>query len=538
MTNIIGDVVGIGEIVNKITESLTNIITNVAGNGADEFWQILEAGGKGNTGLVESVLAKQLDNFDKDLGRLILQPLIEGTMAVDYGKLQVDSAGAISTLEGAVGFSLVLDAFTEGIDAVIKTILGDRAPEFILDTIRKIPNAVGMEYFLGITLANVFERAVGTPLEEAINIQTLPARIDIQVLRQLLRQHKISTEEADTYRAKLGYRDSDWQLILEMGAQLLTIGDLGILYQYGELTSGEFASYLQAQGYTDSDIALLEKIYIIHAESTGGSVYRQVARTAYMENAISSAQFTEILTQANVPDKSIKLELAGLNLEKKIGAAKLSPTLIRDAYGKGDITLAEVKTRLADDGYKLSDIELILKEWNIGPYSVKVTTTAKTVLRYYKSGIITHLEAQHALAQIGITPDAVTNMLDNPDILGSGYIHQLSPATILAAYKDGVMSVDAAQVKLESVGVAPNEALLELKITEYQLAHKKMPKSATKGISEAEIKAAFDEGLVTETWAIRELMNFGYGESDANLIVVTWITKLSGSIPNGWKTLH
>jgi len=388
MTDIIADVEDVGKIISSVAGEISKVIASINTESLDEFWGLVTGGSSAAGSYIEHQLSKSLTNFDRDLGRLIVQPLLEGTMGISYDKLNADSSGAVTTLEGAVGFSLMLDTVTEGLDAVLKPILGDRAPEFILETIRKIPQAVGMEYFLGITLANTFELAVGTPLEEAINEQVMPSRIDIQILRQLLKQHKIDESTADAYRAKLGYRPDDWQLILDLGTQQLSLGDLQTLYEYGEMTDAQFTQYLENQGFSDADIAYLKIIYLQKSETTGGDVYRQVARTAYMENFISESQFISILQQANVPDPSIKLELAALQLQKDMGLKQISVGDIKTAFENGDLTEAEIKLRLQDAGYNPSDINLILQEWGVGKYIIKPTTSAKVIMRYFRSNII------------------------------------------------------------------------------------------------------------------------------------------------------
>ena len=537
MTNIIADVEDVGKIISSVAGEISKVVGSIDTGLLDEFWGLVSGSSSAGSSYIKHQLSKDLSNFDRDLGRLIVQPLLEGTMGINYDTLNSDSDGAVRTLEGAVGFSLMLDTVTEGLDAVLKPILGDRAPEFILDTIRKIPQAVGMEYFLGITLANTFELAVGTPLEEAINEQVMPSRIDIQILRQLLRQRRITTAEADSYRAKLGYRAEDWQLILDLGTQQLSIGDLQTLYEYGEMDDATFTHYLQQQGFADSDIDYLKVIYLQKSETSGGQVYRQVARTAYMENAISTDQFTSILEQANVPAPSIKLELEALQLQKSIGLTKLSVADIHTAYENGDLSEAEIKARLANDGYKASDIDLILQEWGVGKYIIKPTTSAKTIMRYFRSGIINGTTATQALANIGIAPDTVAAMIGSPQGVGSGYIHTLAPNTVLAAYKDGVLGVDDARAKLESLGMSPTDATVSLQIAQTQIANKRLVKGSSKGLSISDIKDAVKFGTANVTWGIRELVLLGYSHDDANLIMATEMANLTGSPPDGWVEL-
>ena len=538
MSNIIGDIEEIGSVAGSLISTLASVIHNADPQVLQELYGVISNPNSTSPSFLVNKIGEGIKVFDTDLGRLILEPLLAGTMGVDYGKLKSDSAEAIGTLEGAIGFSLVLDGIVSSLDLVIKTLMGDRAPEFILDSIRKIPESIGLNYFMGLTLSNTFERAVGTPLEEAINIQVLPSRLDIQTIKMALRQHKMTTAEADTYRAKLGYPESDWQTLLELNNSVLPIADLQLAYEYGLMSDAEITSYLQQQGFSETDITLLMQVYLLHSETSGGQVYRSVARTAYLESAISSDQFSKILGQANVPENSIKLELAALDLQKSIGLKQLSAGDLKVALNNGDLTLAEVTIRLKDLGYSEDDVTLIIKEWTGGSLLTKPTVTAKQVLRYYNSGVIDSTYATQLLDKIGIRSQDIASMLSNSSIIGSGYVHELSDATIISAYKDGVIDVDRAKALLIEVGVEPTNATLLLEVAMYQMTHKTKKATGAKTIDLAQIQESMKYGLVTDAWAIREIEALGYSTSDAELIVAIETTKLSGNTPTNWQVLN
>lgn len=537
MSNIISDIEGVVNVADSVIAELGKIISSINLGDIDAFFSIVNNGPNKNSSYSASILAQGVETFDRDLGRLIVQPLIEGTMGVNYNTLSEDSSGAVATLEGAVGFSLVLDGITSGLDAVLKTLLGDRAPEFILDTIRKIPQAVGMEYFLGITLANTFEKAVGTPLEEAINIQVLPSRLDLQTIRQLLKAHKISDADADTYRQKLGFNETDWAMFIAMGESLLPMTDLQSAYEYGLMTEDAITTYLQAQGYSDDDISLMEELYLHNSESSGGEVYRQVARTAYLENAITSDNFKTILTTAGVPANSITMELAALDLQKSIGLKTLNAGDIKNLYDQNDITAAEVQTRLQNAGYVAVDIALLMKEWDIGNVLSGPKASAKTIVRYYRSGIITEAAASQYLGELNIRQQDISAILANPNNLGSGYAHLETPSTIISAFKDGLLTSDQAMTQLESTGVEPDEAANMINVAIYAGVHKRVPKAQGKLLDVAQIEAAIKYGIANDAWGIRMLEQIGYSTDDSETLAATFTAENTGAPPTGWTIL-
>lgn len=534
MTNIISDIEGIVNVGDAVIGELVKVLGSINVSDIESFFSVVNQGAGSASSYGTHFLKQGIAAFDKDIGRLIVQPLIEGTMGVNYSQLQADSADAVNTLEGAVGFSLVLDGVTSGLDAILKPIFGDRAPEFILDSIRKIPQSVGMEYFLGITLANTFEKAVGTPLEEAINIQVLPSRLDLNTIKAALKQHKITDAEADTYRQKLGFPQADWNTFLELGNSVLPIGDLQSAYEYGFMSEAEITAYLQTQGFTDSDITLMVQIYLHNSETSGGQIYRQVARTAFLQDAISTTQFTDILTTAGVPKNSITMELAALNLQKSIGLKQLSAGDIKTAFENGDLTQAEVTSKLLDEGYSTSDVDLILKEWGITEVLSKPNVTAKTVLRYLRSGVINPSQATLALTNLGIRPIDIDAMLANPTMLGGGYTHTYNQNTVLSAVKDGILDVDSARTILEELGVQPDYVTTLLQIAIYQGVNRKKTKSVNKALDIGQIEKAVKYGTATEPWAITQLQNIGYSNNDAQLIAATFYAELTGAPPAGW----
>ena len=537
MTNIINDVGDVISISESVLGELTKLLGMLNVNDLDEFFNTVMEGPNAASSYLNKLLKDGLRIFDSDAGRLILQPLIEGSMGVDYGELQRDSAGAVNTLEGAIGFSLVLDGVVAGIDAIIKPLFGDRAPEFILDSIKNIPQSLGMGYFLGLTLSNTFEVAVGTPLQEAINIQKLPSRLDIQTLRQALRMHKMTDAEATAYRAKLGYPEADWATFLELGTSVLALTDLQVAYEHGLMSEGEIKTYLESQGFSDFDINLMMEVYLNNSETAGGNIYRTVARTAYLENAISSEQFSGILTIAKVPKNSITLELAALDLQKSIGLKQLSAGDLKVALEVGDLSLSEVESKLKDLGYSSSDIELIIKEWQGGGSVMKPTVSAKTVIRYYNSKVISRDQAVQLLSVMGISSTDIESMLNGGGIIGSGYAHIYSPATVISAYKDGVVDVDSARTLLEKIGVEPETVTLMLTIAFYQMTHKTKKASGVKSITAGDVNEAYKLGLGSDAWLIREYVNMGYSQDNATLLSAIEVTKVTGNPPIGWEVL-
>lgn len=537
MSNIISDIEGVVGVADTVIAELGKIVGSINIKDIDTFFSIVGNGIGKESSYAVHLLSEGVGAFDKDIGRLIVQPLIEGTMGVNYATLMADSSGAVATLEGAVGFSLVLDGTVSAIDSIIKPLFGDRAPEFILDSIRKIPQSVGMEYFLGITLANTFEKAVGTPLEEAINIQVLPSRLDLQTVKMALRQHKMSVAQADTYRQKLGFPLDDWNTFLQLGESILPITDIQSAYEYGLMSEAEINTYLEGQGYSDSDITLMTALYLHNSETSGGEIYRQVARTAYMSNAITSSNFITILTEAGVPANSITMELKALDLQKSIGLKQLNANDIKALYDQGDISSNEVESRLADIGYVANDIALIMKEWDIGTILTGPKATAKMIIRYLRSGIITEANARTYLEQLNIRSQDVDAILANPDMLGSGYTHILSESTILSAFKDGVLTTDQAMTDLAEIGVNPDDASKQLQIAIYQGIHKRVPKSTGKLLDVAQIEAAVKYGIGTYAWAIRQLISIGFSNADAETLAATYNAEFTGAPPDGWVML-
>ena len=537
MTNIINDVGDVISISESVLGELTKLLGMLNVKDLDEFFNTVMEGPNAASSYLNKLLKDGLRIFDTDAGRLILQPLVEGSMGVDYGELQRDSAGAVNTLEGAIGFSLVLDGVVAGIDAIIKPLFGDRAPEFILDSIKNIPQSLGMGYFLGLTLSNTFEVAVGTPLQEAINIQKSPSRLDIQTIRQALRMHKMTDAQATAYRAKLGYPEADWATFLELGTSVLALTDLQVAYEHGLMSDGEIKTYLESQGFSDFDINLMMEVYLNNSETAGGNIYRTVARTAYLENAISSEQFSGILTIAKVPKNSITLELAALDLQKSIGLKQLSAGDLKVALEVGDLSLSEVESKLKDLGYSSSDIELIIKEWQGGGSVMKPTVSAKTVIRYYNSKVISRDQAVQLLSVMGISSTDIESMLSGGGIIGSGYAHIYNPATVISAYKDGVVNVDSARTLLEKIGVEPETVTLMLTIAFYQMTHKTKKASGVKSITAGDLNEAYKLGLGSDAWLIREYVNIGYSQDNATLLSAIEVTKVTGNPPIGWEVL-
>jgi hypothetical protein len=151
--------------------------------------------------------------------------------------------------------------------------------------------------------------------------------------------------------------------------------------------------------------------------------------------------------------------------------------------------------------------------------------------------VITDAQATDQLLKLGVRSQDISTMIAAGGPLGSGYAHTLSEATVIAAYKDGVISVDDANNMLVELGTDPTDATLLLQIANYQVTTKTKKATGTKGLTEANIFEAYKEGIAKDTWVINELKALGYSDYNCQILLLTENAKLGIAQATGWVPL-
>lgn len=494
--------------------------------------------GTGLPAQITAATTEAIGTLEQTVGTPMFDLLVTGAAGIPQSAFAGQAAEARGMVERMLGFAMGLPIAISEIDIAARALLGDHAPTELLTSLGKLPEEIGLNYFVGTVLERIFDVAVSQPLEEAIAEIKRPARLQGTELRALLRTKIIDDATGTMLLKRAGYPDDLIPFFLALDRQLLPVGDLQTAYLDGLLTLEDVKSRLGDIGYTAPDADLLTQIYLVRAQTEAGSLYRTIARDAFASNDISEAQFREILTQVHIPPASIDMEIAALTLEKEAGKRHLAVGDVKKAFQEGAMTADQVRSQLSSDGYADDDITQLIALWDEEGKAGKAKVATNRILQYLVSGVLNSADAYSQLVASGMRPQDATFLVDHPGVNGTVYAHGLSEATIISAYKDDIISVDQATALMKQLNIDPAAIDLSIATATKQKQKSGKPKQATKTLDLAQIKEAYDVGIATLPWATRELETIGYSASDADIITATWYAKSEGKVPPGWTILN
>lgn len=481
-----------------------------------------------------------LEKGESPIGKAMFQALIADPIGLQVGQIQADNLASIATIEKVLGFATELSLGTAAVSAALEPLLGTHGLGRALQTIGRIPENVGLPFFMGTILANVFETATGTPLRESIARQTRPARLEWPQVNRLLRMHEIDAATAADRLANAGFRDSDIDVLKGLERQLLTVSDVETLMAIGYYDIGTTNEYLAKLGLNDVDRAAQLSLFHHRAATEGEVSFRTIARSAFLDGFLSEDTYRNLLGSVETPAETIDLLVAGVNLERDAGRLHLSVSEIKTLYENQQIGTDEVRQRLGNLGMNDADIADLILVWNDGKKVARSGIGTAKILAYLLGGVIDKQTAYDRLVANGMNQKDAQFLVDHPSTHPITKITPIKPSTIVAAYKDDVLTIDDARAELKFLNVDDTEIELLLANATATVTKGKKPKKPTKTLSEANVLDALKLGLAEATWAERELETLGYSADDAALITMIELARLDPKNLQtyGWSVLN
>jgi hypothetical protein len=487
---------------------------------------------------VRDAIMQIIGDAETTVGEPIFDALLGASLGIsDLGAAGSQEEAAVRTIKRALGFGVGLPIVAGAAEVPLKALLGPHLGTTIFEALRGISEEAGISFFLGFTLSNIFQTAVGQPITEAIARRTHPARFDFRIVKTLLKAHALTEAEALDQFDALGFRSQDAYQLLQLADAIPGIGELQQAYLFGLRDETFVRDQLARIGYDAAGVDLLVDVYLKRAETAGGDMLRTVAQKGYLEDHLSEAQYRAILASVNVPQPSIDLEIQAAALVKTWGRLQLTIAEVKALNLAGQIDDHASLSKLVANGYSQEDGQTIIDSWHKGAKAGRLGLGESKLLSYELGGLITRDEAYSRLVGLGYKADDAAFLADNPASFGGVFKYPLTPPAILAALKVGDIDDPTARTLLASVGMAPEEIDLRVRVAQTAGRRATKTKAAPKVLSEAQVLELLHYGLVDPSWALTELATLGYTDADAGTLVALELTKTSGQIPNGWVTL-
>lgn len=487
---------------------------------------------------VEKLLIDVIGAAEEEVGAPIFEALISSSLGLTgLGAEGSQEQRAVATLRRSIGFAIGLPMVVGRIEAPLKALLGNNLGESFFQAFARLPEEMGLNFFLGETLASMYRTAVEMPLTEAIAEQSRPARMEWPQLRYLVKQHALSGAELIARLRRLGWREEDIPLLEKLDRILLTVGEWQQLYLDGLADESEVRDGLVALGYQGEDLDRLVALYLKRAETAGGDVYRTTIRQGFLNSHLTEDQYRAGLKRVNVPDASAELEIEAAKLTLEWGKHQLTVSEIKSLHATNVIDDTQAVNDLMEIGYTGPQADELLKSWSATKRTAQKTLDMAHVLSLLAGGVITKEDAYGRLINMNMRSQDAALLVEHPTAWGGIYPHPLSEKTVVAAYAD--QDVDEAQARalLTQLGVDPAEQDLQLELARAKLVRGRKTKAPHKTLTEAQAVAAYANGLVTESWLVRELVTLGYSDQDAQLLVASEFAKRNQQPPDGWVQL-
>jgi hypothetical protein len=611
--DILGSVLSL---VNMTLSGLMQIIHGVhAAPAVGRFLHIIGIGMEAATGnpAAAQELTKAagwgLSETEEVIGAPIVEGLFRGALGIDpdYGggplhlhngeaswrkpnvhsQLHSDSSQGVRTIKRLIGFGVLLPLSFTALNSVLRMIGAQRIGDGIAHVGGKIGEEIGLPFAIGMSMSQILQTASARQIEELVNVQLQPNRLDMMTARQLARQHKITKEQFWAILDLQGYPDDLKELILQLDSQQLALTDLQALWVTGKISREEFVAYCQGLGFTDHDIDLLAIEYIDHAETVASTQYQTLVRTAFTQDRITAAQFSDMMahlllypqsppgippdgqpTYEGAPEQvrhQVDLMKAAIEFGKHFGRNQETTAQLKALYLSKHISHNEAVHRLQAMGYSQADARLVMDTWTIPSGTGKPALTTAKVLQYTKSDVFDTQTAYNKLVDLGMKPDDALFLASNPDPKVGPYYPPFSVATVIQAYKDGAATSQEAAAALARLHLTPDAIQQELEIAHWQMQHATTFLTSVKpqrfagetpheyqqalaGYTEYErlrsqIQTLFMAGALGDAETISLLEEIGMLQSDAGFTWAAWYTQAHGTpphtpTPTGASTAH
>lgn len=487
---------------------------------------------------IAEALVKAIGEAESTIGGPIFDALLGAGLGMEgLGAPGTQEQAAVATIKRALGFGVGLPLAAGALELPLKALLGPHLGATLFESLAHISEEAGIGFFLGTVLANIFETAVGQPLAEAIARRSHPARFDFRIVKLLLKSHKLTEPEALDQLDALGFRPADAQQLLSLADVGPSLGDLQQAYVAGIRTEKQVRDALEQMGHAPEDIDMLVELYLKRSETAGGDLLRTTAQRGFLEHHLSESQYRAILARVHVPAASIALEIEAAKMQLGWGRLSLSIAQLKQLRLDGHLDDYGAIQRLMQLGYDEPDAELIVGEWVATQKVGRGVPSESRILGYLLGGVISREQAVALLVQTGLKVENAAFLADHPGSLGGVFAIQLSTGTIKTALADGIITVDDAQALLDQLSIDPTEASLLIAIAVHAQGRGRKPKQPQRQLTEAQVMAALNLGLVTPSWALAELSTLGYSDADASLLVALEVTRVSKHLPPGWSVL-
>jgi len=386
--------------------------------------------------------------------------------------------------------------------------------DFIIKAVLIVPTLLS-------TIMSVIQPFVNN-LETLARTEALDGLIPPDVIRELFIRRIITANDMNNLFRKIGYNPEQASRFIQTGKIQLQDAYAREAYLRGIIDEGQHDDYLDKLGYQQSDIDLIRQTYFRIPPIP--DLIRFAVREAYDENLATDLQLD---SGYDTIKERFERDLRENGLHPDYGSLYWrshwdlpSPTQGYEMLHRGVITEDELEQLLKVSDYSPQWISKLM-DISYTPY------TRVDIRRMHKLGVLSDTDVKKAYMDIGYNDEKSTKMMDftiqlNSDI-DPDKDKDLSQANILRAYKVDLLDRATSSTMLQQLGYNERESNILLDMQDLGITvDKKVDVLAdNKRRITNSVSRAFIEGTLSEQASRFYLSQVGYLPDDLNIEIQT-----------------
>lgn len=490
-----------------------------------EFWQ-MQAGmiqGPDPSQEIAKTLRSVFGNpiageISESLGALVTEPIL--ALFEQYaGRDDLDPKEFARSFHG---FMIGLNTSGALADTLLESITGGQV-EGAGRFLQSIYWSLGLGFLGWQTLAPLLESGLQPGLSRYYLRLYRPARFTASDLRDLYALGEISQQTLTQEAQNLGWRNVDIDKWVRLAFNKLSEADVWQAYYQGFISQAEAVTRLRAKGYDPADIPLLFQLNPPPDEAETKDFSASNARKAFRESIITESELRDILQALKLSAREIDVIVAIEKHSQLQTARSLTVAQIRSAWEENVLTDVEARHWLGESGLDTESIDILLNTWRSEVTPVFRKINIGTITGAYVEAILTRPQALAKLKSVGLAEEDANLELNlterrNPEAFGEPVPTKkklLTPGTLADLVSIGLITPDQMRARLITLGYDEGDAAL---LAEAARVRALTP--ATQ-LPQRSIERAYQARVIERPEATSLLMDLGYNAHDAGLILDT-----------------
>lgn len=264
---------------------------------------------------------------------------------------------------------------------------------------------------------------------------------------------------------KLGWRDSDINNLLLLASQQMTRSELVNYFEKGYIDQNYLRTKLAHLGYTTEHINFIVREANDEKTQETKSASLSTIKNAYKKKLITRDEFKRYLELLNFSPGAIELEIEVIDYQEEIEQKELSINQLRSAYNVNRINDIETLAALKNLGYTDANAKIIFDTWKAQKAPKVLQINANTIKTALAKGILTTEQALSKLQSVGYKLDDARLIIETVNVSGGGKVKVLTDAQLLEALQYGFLSTSEVEKRLVERGYNQSDARLIIQLS-------------------------------------------------------------------------